>query len=142
MRCVDVNVLVYAHRLDSPDHDQYRAQLTLWANDDEPLGLPDVVVSGLVRIITNRRIFAAPTFPIDAWRQVDDLLNAPAASILRPGNTHWDHFRRLASQIDAKGNDVSDAYIAAYSAENNATFISADRGFRRFDGIRWQHPLA
>ncbi len=142
MRCVDVNVLVYAFRSDSLEHDAYRSRLDEWANDDEPLGLPDVVLSGVIRLVTNRRIFADPTPPDNAWSRVNDLLAAPASILLRPGDHHWNHFVRLAGQIDAKANDLTDAYIAAYAAENNASFISADRGFRRFDGIRWQHPLA
>jgi len=142
MRCVDVNVLVYAFRSDSLEHDAYRSRLDEWANDDEPLGLPDVVLSGVIRLVTNRRIFADPTPPDNAWSRVNDLLAAPASTLLRPGDHHWNHFVRLAGQIDAKANDLTDAYIAAFAVENNATLISADRGFRRFDGVRWQHPLS
>ncbi len=43
MRCVDVNVLVYANRADMPEHSVYRALLEEYANDSEPLGLADVV---------------------------------------------------------------------------------------------------
>jgi len=142
MRCVDVNVLVYAFRSDSLEHDAYRSRLDEWANDDEPLGLPDVVLSGVIRLVTNRRIFADPTPPDNAWSRVNDLLAAPASTLLRPGDHHWNHFVRLAGQIDAKANDLTDAYIAAFAVVNNATLISADRGFRRFDGVRWQHPLS
>jgi predicted nucleic acid-binding protein len=49
MRCVDVNVLVYAHRDELPEHAGYRRLLERLANDDEPLGLPDTVVSGFLR---------------------------------------------------------------------------------------------
>jgi len=142
MRCVDVNVLVYAFRSDSLEHDAYRSRLDEWANDDEPLGLPDVVLSGVIRLVTNRRIFADPTPPDNAWSRVNDLLAAPASTLLLPGDHHWNHFVRLAGQIDAKANDITDAYIAAFAVENHATLISADRGFRRFDGVRWQHPLS
>lgn len=142
MRCVDVNVLVYANRADSVDHQAYRDRLERWSNDDtEPVGLPDVVVNGFLRIVTNRRIYADPTPPPVAWRQVDEMLNAPAARLLRGSDLHWAQFRRLAEQIDAKGDDITDAYIAAYAIANNATFLSADRGFRRFDGLRYEHPL-
>ena len=29
----------------------------------------------------------------------------------------------------------------AYALENNATWLSADRGFARFNRLRWSHPL-
>jgi predicted nucleic acid-binding protein len=50
-------------------------------------------------------------------------------------------FRQLAEDIDARGNDIPDAYLAAYAMDNNATWLSADRGFARFKRLRWAHPL-
>jgi uncharacterized protein len=141
MLCVDTNVLVYAHRADLNEHDDYRPLLERLANDDEPLGLPDLVLSGFVRIITNRRIFTEPTSAEEAWTAVDALLAAPAAMQLRSGERHWMLFRQLADDIDARGNDIADAYLAAYALENNATLVSADRGFARFNRLRWSHPL-
>lgn len=141
MRCVDVNVLVYAHRADLPEHSGYRRLLERLANDDEPLGLPDRVLSGFVRVVTDRRIFAEPTGSDEAWQAVDALLSAPAAMRLRAGERHWGLFRGLAADIDARGNDVADAYLAAYALETNAAWLSADRGFARFRRLRWRHPL-
>ena len=141
MICVDTNILVYAHRADFPEHGDYRRLLERLANDDEPLGVPDLVLSGFVRTITNRRIFREPANADAAWEAVDELLASPAVMRLRAGERHWALFRQLAEDIDARGNDVPDAYLAAYAVENNATWLSADRGFARFDRLRWRHPL-
>lgn len=141
MRCVDVNVLVYAHRSDLPEHDAYRPMLEELANGDEPLGLPDAVLSGFMRLMTNRRIFKEPASAEETWQDVDALLAAPAAVRLAPGARHWELFRRLAENIDARGNDIPDAFLAAYAVENNAVWLSADRGFARFEGLRWRHPI-
>ena len=141
MRCVDVNVLVYAHRQDLPQYSDYRPLLEQWANDEEPLGLPDLVLSGFVRLMTNSRIFAEPTQPEEAWAAVDALVAAPAAMPLRPGERHWGVFCQLTADITARGNDIPDAYLAAYAVENNATWLSADRGFARFTRLQWRHPL-
>lgn len=141
MRCVDVNVLVYAHRVDLSEHADYRALLERLANDEEPLGLPDAVLSGFVRVMTNRRIFTEPTSPGDAWKAVEALFAAPACMRVRPGERHWELFQQLARDIDACGNDIHDACLAAYALENNATWLSADRGFARFKRLRWRHPL-
>jgi len=141
MRCVDVNVLVYAHRADLPENPDYRLLLERLANDDEPLGLPDIALSGFVRVMTNRRVFAEPTSVRDAWHAVDALLAAPAAMKLSAGPRHWELFRTLADDIDARGNDIPDAHLAAYALENNATWLSADRGFARFKRLRSVHPL-
>ncbi|MGB3893581.1 MAG: type II toxin-antitoxin system VapC family toxin [Mycolicibacter sinensis] len=141
MRCVDVNVLVYAHRTDLPEHDDYRGLLERLANDDEPLGLPDLALSGFVRVMTNRRVFTEPASLADTTAAVDELLAARSAMRLQAGERHWTLFRQLAAEIDARGNDVADAYLAAYAVENNATWLSADRGFARFSRLRWRHPL-
>jgi toxin-antitoxin system PIN domain toxin len=141
MLCVDVNVLVYAHRADLPEHAQYRQLLERLANGDEPVGLPDLVVSGFVRVMTNRHIFSRPTNSDEVWAAVDALLESPAGMHLRAGNRHWTLFRQLANDIDARGNDIADSFLAAYPLENNATWLSADRGFARFQRLRWKHPL-
>lgn len=142
MLCVDVNVLVYAHRSDLVEHPDYRGLLERLANEDEPLGIPDIALGGFVRIMTNRRIFAEPTSTDEAWTAVDALLSAPSTMRLSPGARHWTLFRQLANDIDARGNDLSDAYLAAYALENNATWLSADHGFARFRRLRWRHPLS
>src|SRR5262245_16544951 len=108
MLCVDTNVLVYAHRADLAEHADYRPLLERLANDDEPLGLPDIVLSGFVRVVTNRRIFSEPTSPDDAWDAVEALVVAPAAMRLRAGERHWVLFRQLAKDINARGNDIQD----------------------------------
>ncbi|MGV0794408.1 type II toxin-antitoxin system VapC family toxin [Mycolicibacterium sp. XJ1819] len=141
MLCIDVNVLLHAHRADLPEHADYRPLLERLANGDEPIGVPDVVLSGFVRIITNRRIFAEPTRPEVAWEAVDAMLDAPAVMQLQAGERHWTLFRRLAGDVGASGNDIADAYLGAYALEHNATWVSAERGFARFDRLRWSHPL-
>ncbi len=141
MRCVDVNVLVYAYRTNLPEHSAYLRLLERLASDEEPLGLPDGVLSGFVRVVTNRRVFNDPLTADEAWNIVDALLEAPAVMPLRPGERHWSLFRQLAKDIDARGNDITDAYLAAIAQENNATWVSADRGFARFPRLRWIHPL-
>jgi toxin-antitoxin system PIN domain toxin len=139
--CLDVNVLVYAQRADLPDSERYGQRLETWANGFEPIGVPDMVLSGFLRIVTNRRIFAEPTSTSEAWSYADRLLDTPTVVLLRASERHWEHVRTLASDIDARGPDIADAYLAAYAVDNNATFISADRGFARFPRLRWRHPL-
>ena len=46
MLCVDTNVLLYAFRLDLPEHAEYAPLLERLANGDETLGIPDLVLSG------------------------------------------------------------------------------------------------
>ncbi len=141
MRCVDVNVLVYAHRPESPDHHDYRAWLDDARTGDEPLGVSDLVLSGFLRIVTHPRVFRDPS-PLDtALDFAEALRTAPSALTVAPGSRHWAIFARLCRSADARGNLVPDAYLAAMAMERGATWYSADRSFARFSGLRWRHPL-
>lgn len=142
MRCVDVNVLVYAHRPETPDHERYRAWLEEARRDDEPLALSGLVLSGFMRVVTHHRIFREPTPPAKAVEFVRALQSSPNSVSVSPGERHWSIFLDLCGEIDARGNDIPDAYLAAIAVENGATWYSADRGFARFHGLRWSHPLA
>ncbi len=141
MRCVDVNVLVYAHRPEAPDHDRYRAWLDGAREADEPLGVSSLVLSGFVRIVTHSRVFKEPT-PLDtALDFTEALRTTPNALAVEPGPRHWEIFTRLCRLADVRGNLVPDAYLAALAIERGATFYSADRGFARFRDLRLRHPL-
>ena len=141
MRCVDVNVLVYAHRPEAPRHDEYRRWLESARQDDEPLGIADWVLSGFIRLVTHARIFREPTPIATALEFADSIRQAPASISLTPGDRHWSIFTGLCALVEASGNVVPDAYLAAIAIENGGTWITADRGFARFPGLRWAHPL-
>lgn len=141
MRCVDVNVLVYAHRPESPEHDAYRAWLEDARQGTEQLGLSDLVASGFLRIVTHPRIFREPT-PLDVAIQFIGAVRASPSTIsVIPGERHWQIFLDLCRRVGANGNRVPDTFLAALAIEQGATWVTADRGFARFPGLRWVHPL-
>lgn len=141
MRCADVNVLVYAHRTDVPHHEAVRGWLDAARAGPEPLGIPHRVASGFVRVVTHPKVFQEPTPLADALAFVDGLLASPAVLTIGPGERHWSLCSELASAVDATGNHVADAALAAIAVEHGATWITCDRGFARFPGLRWVHPL-
>jgi len=140
MRCVDVNVLVYAHREDLPEHELHRTWLDLARRDPEPLGIPAVVASGFLRVVTHPKVFELPS-PMEAALRFLEVLDASPATVrLSSGPGHWAAFTRLCREIGARGNQVPDAFIAAHALEVGATLVSADRGFAGYPGLRWRHP--
>lgn len=42
---------------------------------------------------------------------------------------------------NAKGNLIPDAYLAALAIESGSEWITTDRDYSRFPGLRWRHPL-
>ena len=137
----DINVLVYALRREFPQHEHYRSWLEATLNGEEPVALVGPVVSGFLRIVTNRRVFVAPTPLAEAVAHVETMLDAPAAVAPDlPGAG----VRTLLAQCRAgaaSGDLVPDAYLAAVATVLGAELVTADRDFARFPGLRWRHPL-
>jgi toxin-antitoxin system PIN domain toxin len=137
----DVNVLVYAHRGDAPDHVRYAGWLEDLARSDAAFGLAQLVLSGFLRVVTHPRIFMPPTPVEDALTFVEGLRARPNCVPVAPGARHWDLFVSLCRRAGARGNLVPDAYLAALAIESGCEWITTDRGFARFPGLRWRHPL-
>jgi toxin-antitoxin system PIN domain toxin len=140
MRCVDVNVLVYAHRPESPDHHVHLDWLDRARRASEPLGLIDVVASGFLRVVTHPGVFKEPSPLSIAIDFIDAVRSSPATAAVGPGERHWAIFSDLCRTTDAAGNRIPDAFLAAVAIEHNARWVTADKGFARFPGIRLEHP--
>ncbi|MDP7112834.1 MAG: type II toxin-antitoxin system VapC family toxin [Myxococcota bacterium] len=142
MRMPDVNVLIYAHREDGhPEHAAYARWMTELATGAEPFALSSVALSGLVRIVTNPRVFRRPSTVDEVFGFVAELRQRPTARLLTPGPDHFDIFEDLCRRSDATGKLVADAYHAALAIEHGCTWASTDADFARFPGLRWEHPL-
>lgn len=142
MILVDVNILVYAKRLDSPNHTKFRSWLEEALKSDSIIGISDLVLSSVVRILSHPRIFNEPTQLDEALQYVNSLRAHPACILVSPGERHWGIFARLCKAAGAKGNLITDAYFAALAIESGAEWITADRDYARFPGLRWRHPLS
>lgn len=137
----DVNVLVYAFREDAPRHGEFREWLTRLIGEDAPFGLSDLVLSGFLRVVTHPRVFSPPAPMDEAQKFAHALRSRPNCVLVTPGNRHWDIFLRLCREGAATGNLVPDAYLAALAIEAGAEWVTSDRDFARFPGLRWRHPL-
>lgn len=141
MLLADVNIYLYARRRESQGHREYRAWLEDRLNGPEPFGVSELVLSAFVRLVTNHRVYREPTPPHEALRFCETVLAAPAALTVRPGPRHWGIFADLCREIGARANTVPDAYLAALAIENGATWVTADRAFARFTGLRTERPF-
>jgi toxin-antitoxin system PIN domain toxin len=138
----DVIVLVYAHRMDAPRQSEYRDWLVSALSSESPIALPDLVLSGFLRIATHPRIFPNPTPMAAALRFSDAIREAPSRVTLAPGPGHWEIFRRLCRRAEVRGNLVADAYLAALAIGGGCELVTTDRDFARFEGLRGKHPLS
>lgn len=141
MISLDVNVLVYAHRPESADHSRVRDWLEAELGSGRAFGVASHVLSGFIRVVTHSRVFTQPTPLATALAFADTVRERPNRVELVPGGSHWSIFTDLCRAAGAKGNDVPDAFLAALAIETGSELITTDRGFGRFAGLRWRHPL-
>ena len=141
MQLVDVNVLVHAHREDAPQHAKFREWLERWMDEESAFAMSDLVLSGFVRVVTHPGVFEHPTPTRTALTFATATRSRPNCVPLNPGIGHWDIFMRLCRESGARGNLVPDAYLAALAIESGCEWITTDRDYGRFRGLRWRHPL-
>ena len=142
MQLPDVNVLIYSHREDAPEHDRYAEWMESLVAGAEPFALSELVLSSFLRLVTNRRIFE-PATPMEiALEFCQRLIRWPRSVIVRPQSGHWPIFVELIRSSGIKGAMVTDAYLAAVAIEHGCEFVTTDSDFARFGGLRWRHPLA
>ena len=137
----DVNILLFAHRNDAADHRRFRDWLDTVTTGPERFGISEIVLCSFVRVVTNPRILRPPTPLQYALEFCDSLRNRPNAVRVTPGMRHWDIFTDLCSRARAAGDLVQDAYLAALAIEFECEFITTDRDFARFPGLRWRQPF-
>jgi toxin-antitoxin system PIN domain toxin len=130
--------MVAALRLDHPHHglaaDWYDA--TYGSGD---LAVTSLVVGRTLRVLTNRRVFVAPT-PIKAAVAAISTVLA-RTPLVHPGERHWEILARLCQLSGVVGGDISDAQHAALALELDATWATTDSDFGRFPGLRWTNLL-
>ena len=141
MQSPDVNVLVSAFREDADHHVLCRTWLVDACSGREQIGLSELVLSGVLRVLTHPRVFHPPTPSEAATAFVDALLAQPASVPLRPGSGHWRIFRGMAAKLHLTGNRVPDAYHAALAIEHGCEWVTLDRGFAAYSGLRLNNLL-
>jgi len=137
----DVNILVYAHREESPGHPRFSAWLEDLINGDETFGVSELVCSGFLRVVTHPRIFVRPTELEDALAFVGAIRSQPNCAVITPGPRHWQIFSDLCTRSRARGALIPDAYFAALAIESGSEWITSDGDFARFPGLRWRRPF-
>jgi len=140
MVLIDFNVLVYAHRRDSLSHIACRHWLENCIDSEEAYGMSDLVLSAFLRIVTHPRIFKSPSRLEEALRFAYEVRSPANCVLITPGARHGDIFTRLCREAGVKGNLVLDAYLAALAIESGSEWITTDRDYARFPGLRWRPP--
>ncbi|HSO71175.1 MAG TPA: type II toxin-antitoxin system VapC family toxin [Thermodesulfobacteriota bacterium] len=136
----DVNILVHGFRSDASHHAVCRKWLEGVFNGEGRFGLSPQVLSGLLRITTHPKVFKQPSGLDEVVGFCEILLAQPHCQIIQPGERHWWIFSRLCLEAEARGNLVPDAWFAALAIESGCEWITLDRDYARFPGLKWRVP--
>jgi len=139
---VDTNILVYAHREDSPFHEAALRRVMELAEGAVSWAIPWPCLHEFLAIVTHPRIYAPPT-PLDrAFDQVEAWLESPTLVLLSESSAHWLNLRELLVAGRISGAQVHDARVAALCRQHGIHELwSADRDFSRFGQINVVNPL-
>jgi len=138
---VDTNILVHAHRGDSPWHAVATESLRRVA--DSSWAIPWPCIHEFLAIVTHPKIFDPPTPAQDARSAVTLWLAAPTLRLLAELEGYWDALAALLGKSRVVGPRVHDARIAALCLLHGVDVLwTADRDFSRFAALRTHNPLA
>lgn len=142
MIAVDTNILVYAHRSDSPFHATAAEQVRRLAEGRAAWALPWPCLHEFFSIATHPRIYQPPSTTAQALAQIDAWLTSPSVVLLSEAGTYWPTLRQALEDGKVTGPMVHDGRIAALCVSNGVRELwSADRDFSRFPALTTRNPL-
>ena len=142
MIAVDTNLLVYAHREDSPWHEAAYGCIAELAQGRAPWGIPWPCIHEFLAIATHPRIYDPPTPLHQAMVQVEAWLESPSLALLAETDGYWKELRNLAGTAKVTGAQIHDARIAAICRHHGVKELwTADRDFGRYAGLKVRNPL-
>ena len=144
MLAVDTNILVYAHRRETPEHEPASALLKNMAQGTDAWAIPWPCIFEFFGVVTNRRIWRdVASSQRQAWRQIDGWLLSPTVRLL----CETDDFRPILETFVMRrgvlGAVVHDARVAAIcSAHGVEALLTRDRDFALFPELECRDPFA
>ncbi len=142
MIAVDTNILVYAHRADSPWHDRASARVRELAEGVEDWAIPWPCIHEFLAVVTHPRIYAPPSPLTTALEQVDAWMESPTLVMLGESAAHWPTLRGIVLAGRVVGPRMHDARIAALCGQHGVRALwTADRDFSGLSGVDARNPM-
>ncbi len=141
MIAVDTNLLVYAHREESPFHEAAYSMIDRLAGRHAAWAIPWPCLHEFYAVATHPRVFDPPTPAPAALDQINAWMESPGLQLLAETTHHWKFLADLIGRARIKGPRVHDARIAAICLQHGVTELwSADRDFSAYPDLRVRNP--
>ncbi len=142
MIALDSNLLVYAHRQESPWYEAACGCLRALIEGRAPWAIPWPCVHEFLAVVTHPTLYDPPSPIATALAEVDEWIRCPSLVLLPEGADHWRQLRRAVEAGKIVGGMVHDARLVAICvAHGIREFWTADRDFGRFPEFRVRNPL-
>lgn len=142
MIALDTNILVYAHREDSPHHEAALGAINQLASSAAVFAVPWPCVHEFLAISTHPRVYDPPSAVAVAFDAVEAVLSVPTCRVISETPDHGRVLRELVIGGKAAGPKVHDARIATICLANGVRELwTADRDFSYFPRLRTVNPL-
>ncbi|MEQ1929303.1 MAG: TA system VapC family ribonuclease toxin [Parvularculaceae bacterium] len=141
MIAVDTNILVHAHRSESPWHTRALDAVAALAESRSIWGIPWPCLHEFLSVVT-KRVFKTPTPLPVALGNIEAWLASPGHILLSETHQHWVTLKRLVETGRITGGAIHDARIAAICLDHGVSeLLTADRDFSRFPELKTRNPL-
>jgi uncharacterized protein len=142
MIAIDTNILVYAHRRDLSQHSLALRAIKLLIAEGRTWAVPWPCIHEFLAVVTNPRIFKAPTPTETAITAMKDLATQQQGRLLAESKRHLDILDRLCRSAHVMGSRLHDARIAAICIGHGVSELwTADRDFSYFPELKTANPL-
>lgn len=142
MIAVDTNILVYAHREDSPFHRKAESCISALAAGRAEWAIPWPCLHEFFSVVTHPRIYSPPSTVAEAFDQIDAWQSSRRLVMLSESPVYLADLKRVVTRGKIVGSRVHDARIAALCLSHGVSELwSADRDFSRVAGLKTRNPL-
>lgn len=127
--------------LSAPDHVHHRRALKYWEQEAaQELAFCRVTALALLRHLTNPRILGPAALDgAAAWRALATWLAVPGIRLLEEPAGLDDWLGRWSAELDVRGGQWTDAYLAAFAVASGCRLVAFDDDFRRYRGVDFLH---
>ncbi|MGH7942951.1 MAG: type II toxin-antitoxin system VapC family toxin [Limisphaerales bacterium] len=141
MIAIDTNLLVYAHRADSPFHKIAKDNLRPVIEGLSPWAVPWPCIHEFISIVTGRIYKPASPLP-DALAFVSSLFCSPQLQLLSESPGYFEKLHEMALAAKVSGAQIHDARIMALCWHHGVRELwTADRDFLSFPQVKTHNPL-
>jgi uncharacterized protein len=141
MFLIDANILIAAHRADHPHHSPCRRWIEETLDGESQVRITEQVAIAFLRVVTHPAVFDPPSEARVALGVIDQILAQPEVDWLGVNEALMDALEEVLDDPGAGGRMAADSWLAAAAMANDATLVTLDRDFARYEGLRTLNPL-